>query len=278
MARWAGPLKGRAARKGAMCAQAPVLVRGPVLRRAEHWVVMKAAWVAARLRAPDAVLMISRRGVRLFSANDLAAPAWWLNVTVREPTAAPGHALIAPPAEVWEALRATWGRAGTHVAAGPGAVRFEGRSAATEVHGRAVPFGAGTRGIPAGGNGVLDVNTGYPAAVASVSSTLAADVAAVAARSDTVELRLVRDGRGWWIEAAGDGRVRRLPAEMVLLPSDDVIVGHYPAGVLAELLSFSELADLTVEFVEPVERPAIRVGWEEHARRIRVEAFVAPLV
>jgi len=253
------------------------LGREPVLRRTEHWILMKAAWAAARLRAPDAVLMVSWRGVRLFAADDLAAPAWWLDVRIRDPAAAPGRALIAPSAEIYGALGATWGRGGTRVAAGPGAVRFEGRSAAAEVAGRVVDFGVGTHGIPAGGNGVLDVDAGYPAAVAVVSSSLAADVAAVAARSDAVDLRLARDDRGWWLEVAGDGRVRRLPAGMVLLPPGDTVAGRYSATVLAELLSLSGLADLTVGFVEPAARPALRVGWEEAARRTRVEAFAAPL-
>jgi len=240
---------------------------------------MRAAWAAARLRAPEAVLMISRRGVRLFAADSLAAPAWWVNVAVREPEAADGRALIAPPAEVWEALRATWwrGRGGNRVVAGPGAVRFESPRAAAEAHGRVVDFRAGA-GIPVSEDEELEVDDYYPAAVANVSSTLVADVAAVAARSDAVELRLTYDDRGWWVEVAGDGRVRRLPAGMVLLPPGDAVAGRYPAAVLAELLSLSGLADLTVGFVEPAARPALRVGWEEHARRARVEAFVAPLV
>jgi len=236
---------------------------------------MKAAWAAARLGASDTVLMISRRGVWLFAADSLAAPAWWVNVAVREPEAASSRALVAPPAEVWEALRATWGRGGTRVSAGPGTVSFEGRSAATEVRGSAVQFGAGG-GIPVGEGEELVLGDYDPAAIADVSLTLAADVAAVAARSDAVELRLVRDDRGWWLEVGGDGRVRRLPAGMVLLPPGDTVAGRYSATVLAELLSLSGLADLTVGFVEPATRPALRVGWEEAARRTRVEAFAAP--
>jgi len=252
------------------------LVVGPVLRRSEHWILMRAAWAAARLRAPDAVLVVSRRGVRLFSTNDLAAPAWWVNVTVREPAAAPGRALIAPPAEVWEALRATWGRGGTSIAVGPGMVHFTGRSAAAEVRGHIVPFGAGD-GIPVSEDEELELDSDYPAAIAVASFSLAADVAAVAARSDAVELQLARDDRGWWLEVTGDGRARHLPVGMVLLPPGDVAAGRYPAAVLAELLSLSELTDLSVEFVEPAARPALRVSWEGAAPRVRVEAFAAPL-
>ncbi|MFP3264188.1 MAG: hypothetical protein RXQ62_07225, partial [Nitrososphaeria archaeon] len=126
-------------------------MRGPVLRRVEHWVVMRAAWAAARLRAPDAVLMVSRRGVRFFATDSLAAPAWWLSVAVRDPAAAPGRAVMAPAADFWGALRMTlWrGRGGNHIAVGPGAVHFDSPAAAVEVHGRAVDFGVGA-GIPVG--------------------------------------------------------------------------------------------------------------------------------
>ena len=246
-----------------------------MLRRAEHWILMRAAEAAARLRAPEAVLAVSRRGVRLFAADDPAAPAWWLSVAVREPEAAGGRAVAAPPAEVWGALRATWGRAGTRAEAGPGAVRLEGRSAAAEIRGRAVGFGAGA-GIPAGGGGELVLGDHGPAAVADAPPALAADVAAVAARSDAVELRFARDGRGWWIEVGGDGRVRRTPARMLLLPPGDAVAGRYPAPVLAELLSLSGLADLTVELTEPPGRPAFRAGWDAAAPRARVEVFSAP--
>jgi len=260
-----------------MCAQVQILVRGPVLRRSEHWILMRAAWAAARLGAPDMVLMISRRGVRLFAADDLVSPRWWLNIMVRDPAAADGRALVAPPSEVWEALRATWGRGGTRVSAGPATVRLEGRSAAAEVRDYTIPFTAGDGAVPVGEGEMLDADAGYPAALAVVSSSLAADVAAVAARSDAVELRLARDDRGWWLTVAGDGRARRLPAGMLLLPPGDAVAGRYPAAVLAELLSLSGLADLSVGFVEPAARPALRVGWEEPARRARVETFAAPL-
>ena len=262
-----------------MCAQVQILEGGPTLRRTEHWVLMKAAWAAARLRAPDAVLMISRRGIRFFSTNDLAAPAWWLSVTVRDPAAAPGRAVIAPAADFWRALRATWwrGRGGNHVTVVPGAVRFEARGREAEVRGHTIQFEAGDGGIPLGEDEELELDADYPTAVADVSSTLAADVAAVAARSDVVELHLARDAQGWWLAVGGDGEVRRLPARMLLSPPSDAVMGWYPADVVAELLSLSELADLTVELTEPPERPALRVGWEGVARRARVEAFAAPL-
>ncbi|MFP3209377.1 MAG: hypothetical protein RXR82_06755 [Nitrososphaeria archaeon] len=261
-----------------MCAQEQIM-RGPVLRRVEHWVVMRAAWAAARLRAPDAVLMVSRRGVRFFATDSLAAPAWWLSVAVRDPAAAPGRAVMAPAADFWGALRMTlWrGRGGNHIAVGPGAVHFDSPAAAVEVHGRAVDFGVGA-GIPVGEGEELEVGDYYPVAVADAPSTISADAAAVAARSDAVELRFTRDDRGWWLEVGGDGEVRRAPARMLLLPPNDGVIGRYPAAVVAELLSLLELAEPTVELTEPPERPALRAGWEHSATsRARVEFFVAPL-
>ncbi|MFP3209107.1 MAG: hypothetical protein RXR82_05335 [Nitrososphaeria archaeon] len=261
-----------------MCAQEQIM-RGPVLRRAEHWVVMKAAWAAARLRAPDAVFMVSRRGVRLFATDSFTAPAWWLSVTVREPTAAPGRAVVAPAADLFKALRATWwrGRGGNHIAVGPGAVRFGGQVAAVEVRGRAVDFDVGA-GIPVGEGEELVLDDYYPIAVADAPSTISADVAAVAARSDIVELRFTRDDRGWWLEVGGDGEVRRAPARMLMLPPSDGVIGRYPAAVVAELLSLLELAEPTIELTEPPERPALRAAWEATAtRRAHVEFFVAPL-
>jgi hypothetical protein len=240
---------------------------------------MKAAWAAARLRAPDAVLMISRRGVRFFAADDLVAPAWWLSVAVRDPAAARGRAVVAPAADFFKALRATWwrGRGGNHVTVGPGAVRFESPAAVAEAHGRAVDFRPGS-GVPVGEDEELELGDYYPAAVAEVWSTISADVAAVAARSDAAELRFTYDERGWWLEVAGDGEVRRAPAQMLLLPPSDAVIGRYPAAVLAELLSLLELAEPTIELTEPPERPALYVSWEATAaKRARAEFFVAPL-
>ena len=249
-----------------------------MLRRTEHWVVMKAAWAAARLRAPDAVFMVSRRGVRFFATDSLTAPAWWLSVTIRDPAAARGRAVIAPAADFWGALRATWwrGRGGNHVSVVPGAVHFGGQVAAVEVRGRVVDFGPGS-GIPVSEGEELELGDHYPVAVADVGSTLSADVAAVAARSDVAELRFVRDERGWWIAVGGDGEVRRAPARMLLLPPSDGVIGRYPAAVVAELLSLVELAEPTVELAEPPERPALYASWTHSTTsRARVEFFVAP--
>jgi len=250
-----------------------------VLRRVEHWVLMRAAWAAARLRAPDAVLMVSRRGVRFFATDSLAAPAWWLSVTVRDPAAARGRAVMAPAADFWGALRATWwrGRGGNRVSVVPGAVRFDSPAAAVEVRGRAVDFGSGS-GIPISEGEELELGDHYPLAVADAPSTISAYVAAVAARSDAVELRFTRDDRGWWLAVGGDGEVRRAPARMLLLPPSDAVIGRYPAAVVAELLSLVELAEPTIELTEPPERPALRAAWEHSATsRARVEFFVAPL-
>jgi hypothetical protein len=240
---------------------------------------MKAAWAAARLRAPDAVLMISRRGVRFFAADDLVAPAWWLSVAVRDPAAARGRAVVAPAADFWRALRATWwrGRGGNRVSVVLGAVRFGSPAAAVEVRGGAVDFGAGA-GIPISEDDELMLDDYYPVAVADAPSTISAYAAAAAARSDVAELRFARDDRGWWLEVAGDGEVRRAPAQMLLLPPSDAVIGRYPAAVLAELLSLLELAEPTIELTEPPERPALYVSWEATAaKRARAEFFVAPL-
>jgi hypothetical protein len=175
------------------------------------------------------------------------------------------------------ALRMTWwrGRGGNRIAVAPGAVRFGG--AAVEVRGRAVDFEAGS-GVPVSEGEELEVGDYYPTAVADVSSTLAADVAAIAARSDTVELRFIRETDGWWLEVGGDGEVRRAPARMLMLPPNDAVIGRYPAAVLAELLSLVELAEPTIELTEPPERPALRAGWDATATsRARVEFFLAPL-
>jgi hypothetical protein len=239
---------------------------------------MKAVWAAARLRAPDAVFMVSRRGIRLFTADDLMSPAWWFSVAVRDPAAAPGRAVIAPAADFWGALRMTlWrGRGGNHITVGPGAVHFESPAAAAEVRGGVVDFGVGA-GIPVGEGEELEVGDYYPLAVADVWSTLSADAAAVAARSDIVELRFTHEADGWWLEVGGDGEVRRAPARMLMLPPNDAVIGRYPAAVLAELLSLLELAEPTVELTEPPERPALRAGWEHSTTsRARVEFFVAP--
>jgi len=57
-----------------------------------------------------------------------------------------------------------------------------------------------------------------------------------------------------------------------------VMIGRYPAAVVAELLSLVELAEPTIELTEPPERPALYASWEHSAtRRARVEFFVAPL-
>jgi hypothetical protein len=240
---------------------------------------MSAAWAAARLRAPDAVFMVSRRGVRFFATDSFAAPAWWLSVTVRDPAAAQGRAVMAPAADFWGALRATWwrGRGGNHVSVVPGAVHFGGQVAAVEVRGHVVDFGPGS-GIPVSEGEELELGDHYPLAVADAPSTISADAAAVAARSDAVELRFTREADGWWLEVAGDGEVRRAPTRMLLLPPSDAVIGRYPAAVVAELLSLLELAEPTVELTEPPERPALRAAWEHSAtRRARVEFFVAPV-
>jgi hypothetical protein len=122
----------------------------------------------------------------------------------------------------------------------------------------------------------FEVGDYYPIAVANAPSTLAADAAAVAARYAGVELRLTHEADGWWIEVTGDNWVRRAPVRMSMLPPHDTVVGWYRAMVLAELLSLTKLADLTLEFTEPWERPALHAHWGA-ARRIHAEAFVAPL-
>jgi len=250
--------------------------RGPVLRRSEHWVLMKAARAAAQLRAQTAVLMLSRHGIRFFAADDPTSPAWWVDVAVRDPAAAPGRAVIARPAELAAALWATWwrGRGGARIIPGPGAAQFEARGRVAEIRGHIVDFGPGA-GVPISEGEELEVGDYYPVAVAEVPSTLAADVAAAAARYAAVELLLTNDDQ-WQLEVTGDNWIRRTPVKMLMLPPYHTVVGWYRAMILAELFSITKLADLTLEFTEPLELPALRAHWDA-ARRVRVEAFVAPL-
>jgi hypothetical protein len=236
---------------------------------------MRAAWAATQLRAQTAVLMLSRRGIRFFATDSFTAPAWWFSVTVREPAAAPGRALIARPAELAAALWATWWRCrgGARIIPGLGAARFEARGRVAEVRSRVVDFDVGA-GIPVSEDEEFKVGDYYPTAVAEVPSTLAADAAAVAARYAVAELLLTGDERGWWLEVTGDNWVRRAQVRMLLLPPHDTVVGWYRSIVLAELFSITKLADLTLEFTEPLGRPALHAYWDA-ARRVRVEAFVA---
>jgi len=73
------------------------LGRGPVLHEVEYWRLMKAAWAAARLGANEAVLMVSSSGARLFAADDLMSPGWWVDTAIRWPSAAAGRALLHTP-------------------------------------------------------------------------------------------------------------------------------------------------------------------------------------
>jgi len=85
----------------------------------------------------------------------------------------------------------------------------------------------------------------------------------------------VAPARGWWLGVVGDnGRARVLPAEVITRPRRTAVAGRYPVAVLDALLSMAGPGDLTVEFVEPPERPALHVRWEP-ARRARAEFFVA---
>jgi len=260
------------------------LGRGPVLRPLECWSLIWAAEVAARLGAPEAVLMASRRGARLFSANDLWSPAWWISTTIRRPEAAGGHAAIAPPAAIVRALRgacALRGRGGTLLSYGAGAFHVVGPAAATEVHGRIIQFRAGSA-IPVSEDEELDVDAEDLAAEArlhylELAGTVNAMVA-VTSPPRAVELRLVRSPgllSEWWLEVAGDGLARRLPVEVRMLPERDAVVGRYPAAMLNALLSIPIWNDIAVEFAGPADLPALRVRWEERNRR--TEFQLAPL-
>jgi hypothetical protein len=250
---------------------------GVTLQRTEHLILMREAWAAACLGAPEAVLMISRRGIRFFAADSFASPAWWVDVRIRDPAATRGRALIARPAELAAALWATWWRArgGSRIIPGPGAVHFEAHGRVAEVRCRVVDFGPGA-GIIISDDEEFEVGDYYPIAVAEAPSTIAADIAAVAARYAGVELLLTREADGWLLEVTGDNWVRRAPVRMSMIPPHHCVVGWYRAMVLAELLSMAGPGDLTVELTEPWERPALHAHWDV-ARRIHVEAFVAPL-
>ena len=249
-----------------------------MLRGAEHGALERGAWAAGRAGAPDVVLMVSPGGARLFAANDLWSPAWWFSVTVRDPTTAPGRAVVAPPHEVYAALATARGtargRGAIRVEAWSDVVHFEGPRHAAEVRGHVVDFDVGA-GIPVGEDDELEVGDYCTVAVAAVPPTLAADVAAIAPSSKTVELGLVA-ARGWWLGLIGDnGRARVLPAEVAERPRRGAVVGRYPATVLDALLSVAGPGDITLEFAEPWERPALRAAWEP-AQRVRAEFFVAP--
>ena len=250
---------------------------GVTLQRTEHLILMREAWAATCLRAPEAVLMISRSGIRFFTADDFASPAWWLDVRIRDPAAAGGRALIARPAELAAALWATWWRArgGSRIIPDPSAVLFEAHGRVAEVRGHIIDFGPGS-GVPISEGEEFEVGDYPPIAIAEAPSTIAADIAAVAARYAGVELLLTHEVNGWWIEVTGDNWVRRAPARMSMIPPHHTVVGWYRAMVLAELLSMVGPGDPTLEFTEPWERPALHAHWDA-ARRIHVEAFVAPL-
>ena len=254
------------------------LVVSSVLRGAEHGALERGVWAAGRAGAPDVVLMVSPGGARLFAANDLWSPSWWLSVTVRDPTAAPGRAVVAPPHEVWGALATARGtargRGAIRVAAWSDVMQFEGPRHFAEIRAHTIDFDVGA-GVPISEDDEFEVGDYCAVAVAAVPQTLAADVAAIAPSSKTVELGLVA-ARGWWLGLVGDnGRARVLPAEVAERPRRDAVVGRYPAAMLDALLSVAGPGDITVEFTEPVERPALHVSWEP-AQRARAEFFVAP--
>jgi len=249
------------------------LVVHSVIRPAEHGALEEGVWVAGRAGAPDAVLMISPGGARLFAADDLTAPAWWFSVTVRDPVAAPGRAIVAPPAEIYGALATARGRGGVRVEAWSDIIRFEGPSHSAEVRGRVVDYDVGA-GIPVSDEDELEVGDYCAVATAAVPPTIAADVAAIAPSAKVVELGLVA-ARGWWVGLVGDsGRARVLPAEVAARPRRTAVAGRYPAGILDALLSMAGPGDLTVELLEPAARPSLHVRWEP-TQRERVEFFIA---
>ncbi|MFP3209106.1 MAG: hypothetical protein RXR82_05330 [Nitrososphaeria archaeon] len=250
------------------------LVVRSVLRPAEHGALERGAWAAGSAGAHDVVLMISPGGARLFAANDFWSPSWWFSVTVRDPAAAPGRAIVAPPDEVHAALATARGRGDVRVEAWSDLIRFEGPHHAAEVRAHTIDFDVGA-GVPVGEDDELEVGDYCTVAVASVPPTLTADVAAIAPSSKMLEFGLVA-ARGWWLGVVGDnGRARVLPAEVAERPRRDAVVGRYPAWILDALLSVAGPGDITLEFTEPPERPALHAHWEP-ARRARAEFFVAP--
>ena len=246
-----------------------------MLHEVEHWRLARTATAAARLGAQTAVLMVSRRGVRLFAADDPAAPAWWISTTIRWPSASAGRALVAPPRAIAGALELAGrprGRYGTHIYFGTGAVHFSGLGGAAAVRGHTIQFGAGDGAIPVSDDEELVLDGDY--AVAEVSLSFFEFMGAVRAAGPAVELRLAREPPGafpgWRFEANG----RPLQAEVRAPPERAPVAGRYPARIMRELL-IPTYGALTLEFTEPPERPALRARWAEYHRS--TEFFMAPL-
>jgi len=250
-----------------------------VLHEVEHWRLARTAWAAVRLGAPEATLMVSRRGVRLFAADDPAAPAWWISTTIRWPSAAGGRALVAPPRAIAGALELAGrprGRYGTSVYYGDSAIYFSGLGGTAAVRGRTVPFGAGESAVPVGDEGLV-LDGDY--AVAEVALLYLEFMGAVrAAAGPAVELRLAEEPAGafprWWLEVAGGGFTRRLPVEVRAPPERAPVAGRYPAKIMRELL-IPVYGTLALEFTEPESNPALRARWADYHRS--TEFFVAPL-
>jgi len=247
---------------------------GPVLHDVECGRLAKVARAAVRLGAPEATLVVSRYGARLFAADDPAAPAWWLDAMFGQPSATAGRALVAPPAAIVMALQRV-GPGDVRVAAGPGAVRLEGRSVVAEIRSRVVPFGAGERKIPIS-NAWFDAGPARVVAAASLPWSLLATAVDVAAprRAPDVQLRLARGPREWVLEVAGDALLHRVPVVVGVPPERVPLVGRYPAAVLGKLLAIAIDEPLTLEFAEPADAPALRARWVE--ADWSVEFFVAP--
>jgi len=250
-----------------------------VLREAEHWRLFRTATAAARLGAQTAVLAVSRRGVRLFAADDPAAPAWWISTTIRWPSATAGRALIAPPAAIAGALELAGrprGRYGTSVYFEDCVVHFSGLGGTAAVRGRTVPFGAGESAVPIGDDEELVLDGDYT--IAEVALPYLEFMSAVRAAGPAVELRLAEEPAGafsrWRFEVAGGGFTRRLLAEVRAPPERAPVVGRYQARIMRELL-IPTYGTLTLEFTEPESSPALRARWADYHRS--TEFFVAPL-
>jgi len=256
---------------------------GLALHDVEYGRLAKAARAASRLGAPEATLMVSSSGARLFAADGLVSPRWWLDAIFGQPFATAGRALIAPPQKVAEALQRAVGESAgdVFISLEGGAVRFAGPGRTVTVRGRVAPFGAGERRIPINENMWFDVSTDRVVAAASLPYTLLAvamDAAAPRVMSN-VQLRLGRrpGPRGEWVlEVAGDALLHRVPVVVGVRPERVPVVGRYPAAVLGKLMLISIDELLTLEFTEPADAPALRARWVDSEWSIEFRVAPAP--
>jgi hypothetical protein len=265
-------------------------VRGLVLHEVEHWRLFKTAEAAVRLGAPEAVLEVSRRGARLFSANDLWSPAWWISTTIRWPFAAPGRAIVTSPEDIVKALDMAGrprGRYGTYVYYNDNSIVFRGLLGEGSINAYNIKFKTGDDDIHINSEERLII--GVYDTVAEIMMKRAQylslkGVVRVIPRSD-VELRLTRDGRGWWLLVAASDiwysnpgapgaqkTFYRIPVDVKISP-DSEIVSRYPAKILNELL-LPIIDDLTIEFSDETS-PALHVRWSEYHRS--TEFFITPV-